>query len=291
MAPAAATKPPIPYVLLALAVVGLALAGFIGLVVFEDLGLSAGSGIGLLALAAAAGVASFFSPCSFPLLVGMLGKPVAERGEGGRQPTRDSLTFATALSLGVVAFLALLGAAVAFGGSALFKDLTFTSTSGRILRTGIGAFMIFMALIQLNRLHISLRRYEPALKAFLRRQRQEGRVQKERPFLKFTLFGFGYLAAGFGCTGPILSGLAGQAFVVGGVEAALIAFGVAAVMMVILMFVLALVIGSAQTRRVDAMKAGAPTVKRWGGRILLALGAWFIALGVFAPFFVDVFPV
>ena len=89
------------YALLALAVVGLALIGFIGFVVFPSLGVSSGAGAGLLVLAAAAGVASFFSPCSFPLLVGMLGRPVAERAEeGDRQSRRETLAFATALSLG-----------------------------------------------------------------------------------------------------------------------------------------------------------------------------------------------
>ena len=64
----------------------------------------------------------------------------------------------------------------------------------------------------------------------------------------------------------------------GGVTAALLAFGVAALMMVLLMFTLALVIGAAQQRTVEAMRAGAPTVKRWGRRILMLVGAWFIAL-------------
>ena len=76
----------------------------------------------------------------------------------------------------------------------------------------------------------------------------------------------------------------------GGVAAALLAFGVAALMMVVLMFTLALTIGAAQQRTVEAMKVGAPTVKRWGGRVLLLVGAWFIALGVFADFFANVFP-
>jgi hypothetical protein len=62
-------------------------------------------------------------------------------------------------------------------------------------------------------------------------------------------------------------------------------------MIVILMFGLALIVGAAQQRTVDALKAGAPTVKRWGGRILLAVGVWFIALGVFSSFFAGVFPV
>lgn len=36
---------------------------------------------------------------------------------------------------------------------------------------------------------------------------------------------------------------------------------------------------------------GAPTVKRWGGYVLIVVGAWFIALGVFADFFARVVPV
>jgi len=61
-------------------------------------------------------------------------------------------------------------------------------------------------------------------------------------------------------------------------------------MMVILMFGLALIVGAAQQHTVDALRTGAPTVKRWGGRILLTVGAWFIALGVFSDFFAEVFP-
>lgn len=61
--------------------------------------------------------------------------------------------------------------------------------------------------------------------------------------------------------------------------------------MVVLMFGLALLIGAAQEHTVDRLKAGAPTVKRWGGRILFVLGLWFIALGVFSSFFADLFPV
>jgi len=62
-------------------------------------------------------------------------------------------------------------------------------------------------------------------------------------------------------------------------------------MIVILMFGLSLIVGAAQQRTVDSLKANAPTVKRWGGRVLVTVGVWFIALGVFATFFADLFPV
>jgi cytochrome c biogenesis protein CcdA len=188
------------YAALAIAVVVVGLVVYLGFIIYPTLELSAGVGAGLILLAAAAGIASFFSPCSFPLLVGMLGRPVAERAQTGerRQPTRNSLAFATALSLGVVAFLALLGTAIALGGDAIIKDVTFTSTTGRILRITVGTFLIFVGLVQVGRITVPLRRFEPALRSFLRRQRREGRGQGQPQLLRFGLFGFAYLAAGFG---------------------------------------------------------------------------------------------
>ncbi len=77
----------------------------------------------------------------------------------------------------------------------------------------------------------------------------------------------------------------------GGFGAALAAFLVAAVVLVALMFALALMLAAAQARSVESLKEGAPAVKRWGGRILVVVGVWFVALAVFADFFADVFPV
>ncbi len=77
----------------------------------------------------------------------------------------------------------------------------------------------------------------------------------------------------------------------GGFAAAFAAFLVAALVLVALLFTLALVLAAAQERTVEAMKAGAPAVKRWGGRILLGVGGWLIALAVFADFFAELFPV
>ena len=57
------------------------------------------------------------------------------------------------------------------------------------------------------------------------------------------------------------------------------------------MFALAVLVATAQQATVEAVQAGAPAVKRWGGRILLVVGAWLIALAVFAGFFARVFPV
>ena len=69
------------------------------------------------------------------------------------------------------------------------------------------------------------------------------------------------------------------------------AFGVAAATLVVLMFVLVSAIGSAQEKLVARLRASPAFVKRWGGWMLVAVGAWFIALSIWADFFADVFPV
>lgn len=62
-------------------------------------------------------------------------------------------------------------------------------------------------------------------------------------------------------------------------------------MLTILMFTLALATARAQEGLVKGMVAGAPTVKRWGGRILLIVGAWFIVVAIFADAFSPLFDV
>lgn len=57
------------------------------------------------------------------------------------------------------------------------------------------------------------------------------------------------------------------------------------------MFSLAVLLATARERLVDTIAEGAPTIKAWGGRILILVGAWFVTLAVFADHFSDLFPV
>jgi len=66
---------------------------------------------------------------------------------------------------------------------------------------------------------------------------------------------------------------------------------VAALAIVVLSVAAAFVVSWAKQETVQRLQSGAPTVKRWGGMVLVVLGAWFIALGVFAHTFARLFPV
>ena len=184
------------YALLALATAAVALIGYLGYVFYPRFDLPAGTGATLLVLAAGAGIASFFSPCSFPLLLSMLARPLAaEARAGDGRPFRKAAMFAAGLSVGASAFLVVVGLAIAAGASTYFDDVTFTSTAGITIRIVVGLLLITLGLIQLEVLPISFRRFEPAMHGYLRRQAQ---MRRRRPVVGFTLFGFGYLLAGFG---------------------------------------------------------------------------------------------
>jgi hypothetical protein len=70
-----------------------------------------------------------------------------------------------------------------------------------------------------------------------------------------------------------------------------VAFANAAVVIVLLMFLLVFGIATAQETVIATLRAHVGQVKHWGGWILIIVGAWFIILAVFADFFALLFPV
>lgn len=170
----------------------LALTGYVGYVLYPRFDLSAATGVSLLALAALAGVASLFSPCSFPLLMTLLAREAGS--DNGRSPTRP-LRFSAAFAAGAVLFLLLSGAAIAFGAAPLFARVTFTSSAGRILRTLVGAVLIGFGLWQVRGHAFNIGRLNSLLQPLWRAQ---ARLRRERSTVGVALYGFGYILAGFG---------------------------------------------------------------------------------------------
>lgn len=61
--------------------------------------------------------------------------------------------------------------------------------------------------------------------------------------------------------------------------------------MALLLFGLALLVGAAQERVVDMLKAGTSGIKRWSGLVMAGVGLWLLALAIWADFFARLFPV
>lgn len=180
------------YWLLAALAIVIALAGHPGYVLYPRFDLPPVEGLGLLGLAAGAGVASFFSPCSFPLLVTLLaGHSAGSQADRSRSPA----VFGASLALGAALFIVAVGAIIAIGGAALLGGLTFASTPGRIIRLLTGTLLVVLGLIQAGILGLSMhgiaRILQPRVGTTIRRR--GGAI-----WPRFAFFGFGYVLAGFG---------------------------------------------------------------------------------------------
>lgn len=181
------------FFLLLLAVLLLALGGYAGYVLYPRFNLPATSGTGLLLLAAGAGLASFFSPCSFPLLATLLARRA--RGDEPGEVWARLLRFGLALAAGASLFLLLAGAAIALGAASLFAQVTFTSTAGRLIRAVLGSLLILLGVLQWRGISPGSR---VAFALFRPLAETQARLRRERPTLAFGLFGFGYILGGFG---------------------------------------------------------------------------------------------
>lgn len=184
------------YGLFVTAIVVIAVAGYAGYVVYPRFDLPALEGAGLVVLAVAAGIASFFAPCSFPLLLTLLSRQVEHSGPDREHTRRGPLWFGAALAGGAVVFLVLFGAAIAAGGRALAQGVTFTSAAGITLRIVVGLALIVLGLVQFGVLTDSaFRAVESRSKPL---NRWLARLRREHPVAGVGVFGFFYLLAGFG---------------------------------------------------------------------------------------------
>lgn len=144
-----------------------------------------------LGFAFTAGAATFFAPCSFPLLPGYVGYYLGQT-DGDTDPIGSRLRRAGVVglltSLGFfVVYAALAGVVVAIGTRAL--------TNISILELIIGALLIPLGAA------MALGRFDPS--SF-----HVQLPERRRSPIGFFLFGVGYAAAAAGCTAPVFIGVA-----------------------------------------------------------------------------------
>jgi protein-S-isoprenylcysteine O-methyltransferase Ste14 len=70
--------------------------------------------------------------------------------------------------------------------------------------------------------------------------------------------------------------------------AAFTAFAAASLTIIGLVFGLVMVISTAQKRVITKLRTSVNQVRRWGGVVLIVVGAWLIILAIFANAFVGI---
>ena len=233
--------------------------------------------LNLYALAVVAGVASFFSPCAFPLLPGYLSAYyLAGQTENDDQPAVSrGLGLGLAAALGVMTFTLILGVIIAILGTGIGESLSISSAEPsqfvRVFRGLVGVVLLTLGIGQLAGWNLKPG-FVDAFTYRTRPRRDGGRG----PVRSMYLYGLGYNAAGIGCTGPILAGLMVFALSSGGFVSALTAFGVFALTMGTLMLVISGLVAASRQTLITRLKAATPKIKTGASVLLILVGLFNI---------------
>lgn len=230
-------------------------------------------------VALVAGVATFFSPCSFGLLPGYLSYFYATIPK--RVRFRQGLFYGFIASLGLVSFNLILAILVSLIGLNFGKEFSIAgggtlSSVTLTIRTIVGILLIFLGVMQF--LHVPI---------FSRIIRGLSIKIQKRSLRGIFVYGFVYNIANIGCTGPILTGLiiltlpAGLFNVIG-------AFAVYSLVMALLMIFVS-VLSSFAKQKVESVAKFSPVIQNLTAGVLVAVGIFMLLTVLFAKTFSGLF--
>ena len=218
--------------------------------------------LSLFPLAVVAGLASFFSPCAFPLL------PAAVTGNLKSDSKASPLIVGLVSASGLITLLLLVGLVIAIIGQPLGELL---QNNLRVIRGVIGIILIYLAYNQISsKFHFGfLEKLTPRIST------------KDGGGLKNAyIYGFGYTLAGSGCTIPILGGLTLAALTSGGFQAAFTSFIIAGGIMASLMFIFMGLTGYVKGLP-QSVSAATPKIKKVSAIVLFLVGVFYIGNAIF----------
>ena len=247
---------------LVLSVITLAIVGILGYFIFLGFMNKDQLLLSLFPLAVVAGLASFFSPCAFPLL------PAAVTANLKSNAKASPLLVGLVSASGLLTLLLMIGLIIAFIGQPLGELL---QNNLRIIRGVIGVLLIYLAYNQISdKFHFGLlEKLTPKIPT------TEGGGLKNA-----FLYGFGYTLAGSGCTIPILGGLTLAALTSGGFQPAITSFAIAGAVMASLMFVFMGLTGYVKGLP-KGISAATPKIKKVSAIVLFLVGIFYISNAIF----------
>ncbi|ELY39163.1 cytochrome c biogenesis CcdA family protein [Natronorubrum tibetense] len=210
-----------------------------------------------LTFALVAGVATFFSPCAYPLLPGYVGFYVSQT-EGEQASLSGALSRGLVAGIGVlVTFGVLLVAAYWVGHSTLSNIVLFEPIVGAIL-------VVFGLLVVFDR--------APSLSIPLPKRRSS--------VLGFGVFGAGYALAAAGCVAPLFVAVLAQALALPPVSAALVV-GTYVGSVVVLMVSLTVATGMGLVASAGRLAAHTGLLERIAGGVMIIAGLGQLYLAIF----------
>jgi len=205
------------------------------------------------------GVATFFSPCAYPLLPGYVGFYVNSVDAESASVSGAGIR-GIAAGIGVLATFAVLAGATVRVGQSTLSNIT-------VFETLVGGLLIgFGLLVVLD--------WAPSLSVSLPKRRSS--------VFGFGLFGAGYALAGAGCVAPIFLAVVARAIALP-TDAAILVLGVYAGVVAVLMAATTVATGVGLMSNAGRVMAHAGTLKRFAGAVMIlaGIGQLYLSLVVY----------
>ncbi len=269
------------YVIIILLIALITMLGYLGFRFYHILSISSFSEYGLYFLALVAGVAAFFSPCSFTLLPAYISASYGNIQEGDKK-----IGYIFSAAAGVLSFSIILGIVVtAIGKATSVATFGLAATSPDvylvIFRVFVGAILIFFGFMQISNATMHNRFTDGIAQRFNLKQKEK--------FWKFYMYGFGYTLAGIGCSGGILASLIFFALTNGGLASVLTAFAIYAATMSSLMAIVSALSLNSNGILIHKMKVSSPKIKKISGIVLVVIGLIIIYFAVNLQLYIKLF--
>jgi cytochrome c-type biogenesis protein len=243
--------------------------------------------VSVFALAAIAGVTTFFSPCAFPMFPGYMSlflglntsKAASQPNSSGayKGALRRALSAGSVTALGMIIVFLLIGVALVLAANVVRGYIPFFLIIVGVLLIGLGALLLTD--LQYWRIVTPLQ----GLWHRITGRKSSETVAGPAPvagdgkgfYLKLFSYGMGYAAAAAGCVFPVIFSaiVAGMALgLLGGIVNILIYSLTAALLLIVVTVTLAL----AGQRYVNQLKAYTPVIKKISAIVLVLVGIYLV---------------
>jgi cytochrome c-type biogenesis protein len=241
--------------------------------------------VSVFALAAVAGVSTFFSPCAFPMFPGYMGlflglnvkstETASPEGKTYGKAARRAAFAGSVTALGMIVVFLTVGVALILAASVVGGSLPYLLVFVGIILVILGALLLtnlqyWRVVSVFQRLWYRLGGKRPE-EAIAQPTATSGRAF----YLKLFSYGMGYAAAAAGCVAPVIFSaiLAGLALgLLGGIVNILIFTLTAALLMVTVTVLLAM----AGQRFINQLKAATPIIKKVSAVALIVVGVYLV---------------
>jgi cytochrome c-type biogenesis protein len=241
----------------------------------------------LVLLAFAAGIASFFSPCSFPMLPGYVGYYFSleeEEQRSKKEVIKKALPLGIAAALGILLVYLFIGGLVMAIGSPILPFIPILAPIVAVVVIVLGILMLTN--IQYYRITNTINNVSGrVLSIFKFRDNTMSSFFNQRETGTNFVYGMGYGLAAAGCTLPIFLLIITGALSTGGFLSGMFIFLIYGIGMGIFMVVVTLLVATSKDTIINKMKMSTHRIKVVSGVVMIIAGIALL-LGFYAAFLV-----